>query len=146
MWINLSSLSQFRRRGCAERHAFLNKSLPSVASGAVQADPCHAALGFSGLRPDNGGMDTDTEKQRGFVFPGVFEITAMGSASAQLETAIPHELERAGLTVLHETVSSRASSAGRFVSVSLSFKANTRAEYEAAHEALRAHPEIKWTL
>ncbi len=56
-------------------------------------------------------MDTDTEKQRGFAFPGVFEITAMGSASAQLETAIPHELERAGLTVLHETVSSRASSA-----------------------------------
>ena len=91
-------------------------------------------------------MDTDTEKQRGFAFPGVLEITAMGSASAQLETAIPHELERAGLTVLHETVSSRASSAGRFVSVSLSFKADSRAEYEAAHEALRAHPEIKWTL
>ena len=91
-------------------------------------------------------MDTDTEKQRGFAFPGVFEITAMGSASAQLETAIPHELERAGLTVLHETVSSRASSAGRLVSVSLSFKADSRADYDAAHEALRAHPEITWTL
>ena len=45
-------------------------------------------LGFPGLWPDNGDMDTDTEKQRGFAFPGVFEITAMGSASAQLETAI----------------------------------------------------------
>ena len=91
-------------------------------------------------------MTTESDQQHGFIFPGIFEITAMGSASANLETAIPHELERAGLTVLHETVSSRASSAGRFVSVSLSFKADSRAEYEAAHEALRAHPEIKWTL
>lgn len=91
-------------------------------------------------------MNTDSENPRGFVFPGVFEITAMGSASTNLQTAILHELEQAGLTVLHETVSSRASSAGRFVSVSLSFKANSREDYEAAHNALRAHPEIKWTL
>jgi len=91
-------------------------------------------------------MDTDSEKQRGFAFPGVFEITAMGSAEARLETVVPQELERAGLVVLHETVSSRASSAGRFVSISLSFKAASRADYEAAHAALRDHPEIKWTL
>ncbi len=103
-------------------------------------------LGFSAFSPDNIYMSTETENPQGFVFPGVFEITAMGSASANLQTAIPHELEQAGLTVLHETVTSRASSAGRFVSVSLSFKANSRADYETAHNALRAHPEIKWTL
>jgi putative lipoic acid-binding regulatory protein len=91
-------------------------------------------------------MTTETEKQHGFVFPGIFEITAMGSASAHLETAIPDELVKAGLTVMHETVSSKTSSAGRFISVSISFKANSRTEYEAAHTALRAHPEIKWTL
>ena len=50
-------------------------------------------------------MNTETENPQGFAFPGVFEITAMGSASANLQTAIPHELEQAGLTVLHETVS-----------------------------------------
>ena len=91
-------------------------------------------------------MTTETEKQHGFIFPGIFEITAMGSASAQLETAIPHELEQVGITVLHETVSSKTSSAGRFVSVCISFKANSREDYEAAHTALRNHPEIKWTL
>ncbi len=91
-------------------------------------------------------MSTDNPKEQGFAFPGVFEITAMGSAQAGLETAVPRELEQAGLTVLHETVSSRASSAGRFVSVSVQFKAASRADYEAAHHALRAHPEIKWTL
>jgi putative lipoic acid-binding regulatory protein len=91
-------------------------------------------------------MTTESEQQHGFVFPGIFEITAMGSASAHLETAIPYELEQAGLTVLHETVSSKTSSAGRFISVCISFKANSRQDYETAHNALRAHPEIKWTL
>ncbi len=90
-------------------------------------------------------MDSEDEK-KGFQFPGVFEITAMGPASAGLEQVIPHELTAAGLSVLHETVRSRASSAGRFVSVSISFQANSRSDYDAAHIALRAHPEVKWTL
>lgn len=90
-------------------------------------------------------MDSE-QKQKGFEFPGVFEITAMGPASAGLEQVIPHELAAAGLVVLHETVRSRASSAGRFVSVSISFQANSRADYDAAHVALRAHGQVKWTL
>ena len=90
-------------------------------------------------------MNEEQEKT-GFQFPGVFEITAMGPASAGLEEVIPRELAAAGLTVLHETVRSRNSSAGRFVSVSISFQAQTRADYDAAHTALRAHPEVKWTL
>ena len=92
-------------------------------------------------------MHTDDESQgKGFQFPGVFEITAMGTAAAALETAIPRELAQAGITVLHETVRSRASSGGRYVSVTVSFEAASREQYEAAHEALRAHPEVKWTL
>ena len=70
----------------------------------------------------------------------------MGPASAGLEQVIPRELTGAGLTVFHETVRSRSSSAGRFVSVTISFQANSRADYDAAHVALRAHPEVKWTL
>ena len=88
----------------------------------------------------------EEQESRGFQFPGVFEITAMGPASAGLELLIPKELTAAGLTVLHETVRSRASSAGRFVSVSISFHADSREQYDAAHLALRAHPEVKWTL
>ncbi|MFA6987128.1 MAG: DUF493 family protein [Arenimonas sp.] len=89
---------------------------------------------------------SDAQEKKGFQFPGVFEITAMGPAAAGLEHVIPRELVAAGLTVLHETVRSRASSAGRFVSVSISFRANSRSDYDAAHIALRAHPEVKWTL
>ena len=82
----------------------------------------------------------------GFQFPGDFELSAMGSADAQLETELPKLLEAAGIRVRHETVSSRASSAGRYVSVRISFHAVSREDYDRAHAALREHPEVKWTL
>lgn len=84
--------------------------------------------------------------EHGFQFPGTFEITAMGPATAGLETEIPKLLGEAGIEVVDESISWRSSSGGRFVSVKLSFHADSRAQYEAAHEALRAHPEVKWTL
>jgi putative lipoic acid-binding regulatory protein len=92
------------------------------------------------------GLPEGGEPGKGFEFPGVFEITALGPASANLDSEIPRLLTAAGLNVLHETVSMRPSSAGRFVSVTLSFRAESRADYDAAHEALRAHPEVKWTI
>ena len=108
-------------------------------------------LGIGARNADNAAMatndsDRDENQGKGFEFPGVFEITAMGPASAELGTEIPRLLFEAGLNVLHESVSMRPSSAGRFVSVTISFRAETRADYEAAHTALRAHPEVKWTL
>jgi len=89
---------------------------------------------------------TSDNPDHGFQFPGTFEITAMGPASANLEDEIPRLLEGAGLTVLHETVAMRDSSGGKFVSVKISFQADTRVEYDAAHAALREHPEVKWTI
>ncbi len=92
-------------------------------------------------------MDISSDNpDHGFQFPGVFEITAMGAADAGLDAEIPRLLTAAGLTVLHETVTARASSGGRYVSIRLSFRAESRAQYDAAHVALREHPEVKWTL
>lgn len=82
----------------------------------------------------------------GFQFPGVFEITAMGPAGVGLEERIPEVLEAIGIPVLRETVAARNSSGGKFVSIRLSFHAEDRSRYEAAHAALRAEPQIKWTL
>lgn len=111
------------------------------------AHPTLLALANPAPSPDIPLMGVQSDNpEHGFRFPGTFEITAMGPASAGLETEIPKLLGDAGIDVLHETVCSRASSAGRFVSVKLSFRAASRQEYEAAHEALRAHPEVKWTL
>jgi len=82
----------------------------------------------------------------GFQFPGVFEITAMGSVAAHLETEIPRLLTAAGIQIMDESVSTRASSGERYVAVKLHFHARDRTQYDTAHAALREHPEIKWTL
>ena len=83
---------------------------------------------------------------KGFQFPGEFEITAVGNTSANLPTHVPQLLERAGLHVLHETVRHRHSGAGNFVSVTVSFRCENREQYEAAHQALRADPDIRYTM
>ena len=90
------------------------------------------------LKPQN--------SEQGFQFPGTFELAAMGSAEKDLETVLPTLLLDAGIEVLHESVNWKHSSNGRYVSVRIAFRAETREQYEAAHEALRAHPEVKWTL
>ena len=82
----------------------------------------------------------------GFQFPGVFELSAMGAADAGLERELPELLESAGVTVLREKVVVRPSSGGRYVSVRIAFEARDRAQYDAAHTALRNHPDVKWTV
>jgi uncharacterized protein len=104
-------------------------------------------LGLCSIHLHNPRMTVHAEHpDQGFQFPGVFEITAMGPAGAGLEERVPQALEAIGLDVLRETVAMRNSTGGRFVSIRLSFRAEDRARYEAAHAALRALPEIKWTL
>ena len=82
--------------------------------------------------------------EHGFQFPCVFEIAAIGNAG--LEAIVPRLLAEAGLVVVEGSLSVRAARGGRFVSVKLSFHAEDRGRYEAAHHALRAHPDVKWTL
>jgi putative lipoic acid-binding regulatory protein len=82
----------------------------------------------------------------GFQFPGTFELSAMGAADQHLEAVLPQHLLEAGIEVLHESVNWRHSSNGKYVSVRISFRARSREEYERAHQALRDHPEVKWTL
>lgn len=83
---------------------------------------------------------------QGFQFPGVFEISAMGSATAKLEAEIVRIIQEAGLSVLAEAVRVRRSSAGNYVSVTASFMCPSREKYDEVHAALRAHPEVRWTL
>ena len=83
---------------------------------------------------------------QGFQFPGVFEITVMGNASAELTVHVPELLTGLGLRVLHETVRHKTSREANFVSVTVSFHCDTREQYDAAHAALRADPDVRYTL
>ncbi|GMV30242.1 MAG: hypothetical protein AMXMBFR59_23670 [Rhodanobacteraceae bacterium] len=84
--------------------------------------------------------------QQGFQFPGLFEITAMGAAAADLVTRVPALLQSIGLAVLEGSLRTRPSREGNYVSVTVSFTCPTREKYDAAHEVLRADPDIRWTL
>ncbi len=84
--------------------------------------------------------------EHGFQFPGTFELSAMGTAGTGLESELPRLLEAAGVDVLHEDISWKHSSNGKYVSVRIRFRAADRGQYDAAHHALREHPEVKWTL
>jgi len=83
---------------------------------------------------------------QGFQFPGRFELSAMGAADGGLEQALPALIEALGLVVDRASLRARPSRAGRYVSVCIAFEANSRADYDAAHAALRAHPAVRWTL
>lgn len=91
-----------------------------------------------GIRSDN--------PEHGFQFPGVFEISAMGSAECQLHVVVCETLEALGLTVFRDSLRQRPSTKGHYVSVTVVFEAHSREDYDAAHGALRAHPHVKWTL
>ena len=84
--------------------------------------------------------------QQGFQFPGAFEITALGHAHAGLEQRVPQIISGLGMSVLDGSLRTRASSEGRYISVSVTFTCPSREKYEAAHAALRADPDIRWTL
>jgi putative lipoic acid-binding regulatory protein len=84
--------------------------------------------------------------EHGFQFPGEFELSAMGTADKGLETELPAVLAELGLEVLEERIQWKHSSNGKYVSVRIAFRADSREQYDAAHAALRDHPEVKWTL
>jgi uncharacterized protein len=84
--------------------------------------------------------------QQGFQFPGAFEITAMGNANTGLEHRVPEIIAGLGMNVLDGSRRTRTSSEGHYVSVSVTFTCPSREKYDAAHAALRADPDIRWTL
>ena len=55
--------------------------------------------------------------EHGFQFPGTFELSAMGAADKDLQAELPQLLLEAGIDVVHESVSWKHSSNGKYVSL-----------------------------
>ena len=84
--------------------------------------------------------------EHGFQFPGEFQLSAMGPAGIGLENELSQRLIDAGIDVRTESVEWKHSSNGKYVSVRIAFRAASREQYDLAHQVLRDHPEVKWTL
>ncbi len=118
--------------------ASFHHAAPSVASlslGSPSAGPIIHAMEIKSDNPEHG-----------FQFPGTFELSAMGAAEAGLERELPQLLIDAGIQVEAETIQWKHSSNGKYVSVRIAFTAQSREQYDLAHQVLRDHPEVKWTL
>lgn len=87
-----------------------------------------------------------TDPQRGFQFPGTFELTAFVEAGADPLSTVLVLLESAGFAPLRDSTSQRPSREGKFVAVRVAVLCATREQLELAHAKLREHPSIKWTL
>lgn len=83
---------------------------------------------------------------QGFQFPGDFEITVLGRADAGLDDAVREVLAQLGLPIVDDSLRSRPSSAGNYVSLSVTFSSPDRERYDAVHAALRANPAVRWTI
>ena len=94
---------------------------------------------------DLGDLQAQSPDQ-GFQFPGDFEVTALGRADAGLEEAVRAAITGLGLAIADGSVRSKPSSAGNYVSVSVTFHCPDREHHEAVHAALRANPAVRWTL
>lgn len=83
---------------------------------------------------------------QGFQFPGDFEITVLGRADAGIEARVRAVLADLGLPIVDGSLRTKPSSAGNYVSLSISFTCPDRERYDAVHAALRADPAVRWTL
>ena len=83
---------------------------------------------------------------QGFQFPGVFEVTAVGRADANLPQRIPEIIQGIGLSVMAGSLRTRPSREGHYVPVSVTFTCPDRATHERVHELLRAEEAIRWIL
>lgn len=128
-------------------YVFAPCSASEVLHHCVAGSAGLAGLGLPGSGPIMAGMEIKSDNpEHGFQFPGVFELSAMGTADTGLETELPRLLAATGVELLEESVSWKHSSNGKYVSVRIGFRAASREQYDAAHRALREHPEVKWTL
>ncbi|MFO1506971.1 MAG: DUF493 family protein [Lysobacterales bacterium] len=84
--------------------------------------------------------------EQGFQFPGVFEVTAIGHADADLVNRVPEIIAAAGVSVIAGAGRVRPSREGNYVSVSVTFTCPDRTRYDAVHAALRASDGVRWTL
>ena len=79
-----------------------------------------------------------------FVMPVGQEVITGNFSQLPLFPAVDRFKRRSILLV--EAVRVRPSREGNFVSVTASFLCPTRAKYDEIHAALRAHPDVRWTL
>lgn len=97
------------------------------------------------MNEDSGTM-TQASEERGFTFPSTLEVSVLGKTDDALELLVPEILLGVGVSVVEGSLRTRMSREGHYRSVGVAFFCPDRVTYDTVHQALRAHPAVKWTL
>lgn len=79
-------------------------------------------------------------------FPCDFPIKVMGRAGPGFEALVVQIVRRHAPDLGEGAVSSRVSSGGRYLSVTLTVRAEGRAQLDAIYRELSAHPDVLMSL
>ena len=94
-------------------------------------------------RPDTSDPDAPEPV---FVFPCRFPIKAMGRADRHFEALVIEIVSRHAPRPEAADVSARLSSGGKWISVTLTIQAESRAQLDAIYCDLTAHESIVWVI
>ena len=81
-----------------------------------------------------------------FVFPTVYPLKVAGRNDVALETTVVEIVRRHVEDFDETTVTVRESKGGKYLAVSVSFTATSKAQLDALYQDLTAHPDIVWAL
>ncbi len=98
---------------------------------------------FDGIRP---GPPASADDETLLEFPVDFPIKVIGRESATFESAIVGILEEHFERVDRDGITSRPSRGGRYTAITATVRAQSKAQLDAAYQALTAHVEVLWAL
>jgi uncharacterized protein len=79
-------------------------------------------------------------------FPCEFPIKVIGTNHENYQAAITAILQRHVPDLNMDTLNTKESSGGKYLSVSAQFTAQSRAQVDDLYRELTAHPDVKWVL
>ena len=91
-------------------------------------------------------MDELNDRPEGLTFPCEFPIKAMGRLDGDLPEAVRHIVARHAPEVSPDSLYTAHSRGGRFVSVTVTITARSRAQLDAIYADLQAHDGVLATL
>lgn len=81
-----------------------------------------------------------------FEFPTVYPLKVAGINAVTFEANVVEIIKRHVHDFDPGTISVRESKGGKYLAVSVSFTANSKAQLDALYHDLTAHPDIVWAL
>jgi uncharacterized protein len=85
-------------------------------------------------------------QESNFVFPTEYPLKVAGKNSPALEAVVVEIVARHVSDFDSTTVTARESKGGKFLAVSLSFRATSKSQLDSIYRELTAHPEVLWAL